>query len=160
MEGMHDDDPASYPLGCLRRGGVRPDLHEVCGIGSGAQRTPRATAARGIDDGPFRDAEKRHQCSPSMAPTQLARNRSEPRCTCPRRKIMNKRWYFQSRKKLVTYWLGMAGYVANAFFRTLGLNSFDDDTSSSSCPWTQNRGKDAQTSLIPIRIPIGRRRYR
>ena len=73
---------------------------------------------------------------------------------------MNKRWYFQSRKKLVTYWLGKAGYVANALFRTLGLNSFDDDTSSSSCPWTQNRGRDAQTSLIPIRIPIGRRRYR
>ena len=48
---------------------------------------------------------------------------------------MNKRWYFQSRKELVTHWLGMAGYVANALFRTLGLNSFDDDTSSSSCPW-------------------------
>jgi len=73
---------------------------------------------------------------------------------------MNKQWYFQSKKKLVTYWLGKGGYVANALFRTLGLNSFDDDTSSSSCPWTQNRGKDAQTSLIPIRIPIGRRRYR
>ena len=29
-----------------------------------AQRTPRAAAARGIDDSPFRDAQKRHQCSP------------------------------------------------------------------------------------------------
>ena len=73
---------------------------------------------------------------------------------------MNRRWYFQSKKKLVTYWLGKGGYVANALFRTLGLNGFDDDTSSSSCPWKQNRGRDAQTSLIPVRIPIGRRRYR
>ena len=73
---------------------------------------------------------------------------------------MNKRWYFKSRKKLVTYWLDKAGYVANALFHKLGLNSFDDDTSSLASHWTQNRGRDAQTSLIPIRIPIGRRRYR
>jgi len=63
MEGMRGDDSASYPLGCLRRGGVRPDLHEVCSIDSGGQRTPRATAAPGIDDSPFGDAEKRYQCS-------------------------------------------------------------------------------------------------
>ena len=73
---------------------------------------------------------------------------------------MNKRSYFQSRKKPVTYWLGKAGYAANALFRMLGLNDFDDDASSSSSPWAQNHGGDAQTSLIPVRIPIGRRRYR
>ena len=73
---------------------------------------------------------------------------------------MNKRWYFQSRKKPVTYRLGRAGYAANALFRMLGLNDLDDDTSSSSSRWTRDHGGDAQTSLIPIRIPIGRRRYR
>ena len=73
---------------------------------------------------------------------------------------MNKRWYFQSRKKPVTYRLGKAGYAANALFRMLGLNDLDDDTSSSSSRWTRNHDGDAQTSLIPIRIPIGRRRYR
>jgi hypothetical protein len=77
MEAMHDDDSASYSLGCLRRGGVRPDPHEVCWIDSGGQRTAGAAAGPGIDDGPFRGAEKRHQCGPSMAPKQQARNRSE-----------------------------------------------------------------------------------
>ena len=77
---------------------------------------------------------------------------------------MNKRWYFQSRKKPVSYRLGKAGYkagyAANALFRMLGLNDLDDGASSSSSPWAQNHGGDAQTSLIPVRIPIGRRRYR
>lgn len=73
---------------------------------------------------------------------------------------MNKRWYLQPRKKLVTYRLGKAGYAANALFRMLGLNDFDHCTSSSPSPWTQNYGEDAQTSLMPIRIPVGRRRYR
>jgi hypothetical protein len=73
---------------------------------------------------------------------------------------MNKRWCFQPRKKSVTYQFSKAGYAANALFRMLGLQNFDDDTSSSSLAWTQNIGGDAQMSLIPIRIPIGRRRYR
>ena len=73
---------------------------------------------------------------------------------------MNKRCYFQSRKKPAISRLGKAAYAANAFFRMLGLNDLDDDTSSSSSRWTRNHGGDTQTSLIPIRIPIGRRRYR
>jgi hypothetical protein len=73
---------------------------------------------------------------------------------------MNKRWYFQPRKKPATYRLGKAGYAANALFRMLGFIDFGGDTSSSSSPWTQNDGGDAQRSLIPVRIPIGRRRYR
>ena len=73
---------------------------------------------------------------------------------------MNKRWHFQSRKRLVTYWLDRARYVANAHFRKLGSNSFDDDTSSSSSHWPQSRGGDAQTSLIAIPIPISRRKCR
>jgi hypothetical protein len=73
---------------------------------------------------------------------------------------MNKRWYFQSRKKPVTYRHGKAGYAANALFRMLGLNDLDDNTSSSSSRWTRNHGGDTQTSLIPVRIPISRRRYR
>ena len=60
---------------------------------------------------------------------------------------------FSIRKKLVTYWLGMAGYVANALFRTLGLNSFDDDTSSSSCPWTQNLAKTRRRLSYPSAFP-------
>jgi len=69
MEGVRGDDSASYPLGCLRRGGVRPDLHEVCSIDSDGQRTPRASAAPGIDDGPFSGRRKAvsvqvYQCSP------------------------------------------------------------------------------------------------
>ena len=71
---------------------------------------------------------------------------------------MNKRWYFQSKKTRVAYWLDKAGHVTNAVFRKLGLNSFDDETSSSSSHWPQNRGGDAQTSLIPI--PIRRRKCR
>jgi hypothetical protein len=73
---------------------------------------------------------------------------------------MNKRSCIQPKKKPVTYWLSKAGYAANALFRMLDLNGFDDDMSSSSSPWTQNQGVDAQTSLAPIRIPIGRRTYR
>jgi hypothetical protein len=73
---------------------------------------------------------------------------------------MNKRWYFQSRKKPVTYWLDKAGYAANVLFRILGLNDVDDNTSSSPSRWTRNHGADAQASLAPIRIPIGRRKYR
>ena len=73
---------------------------------------------------------------------------------------MNKRSSFQSRKKLVTYWLGRAGYVVNVLLRILGLNDFDDNTSSSLSRWTRNHGGDAQASLVPIRIPIGRRRCR
>ena len=73
---------------------------------------------------------------------------------------MNKRWHFQSRKKPATYRLGKAGYAANVLFRMLGLIDFDDNTSSSSSRWTRDHGGDAQTSLVPIRIPIDRRRYR
>lgn len=73
---------------------------------------------------------------------------------------MNKRWYFQSRKKAGHLLARKAGYAANVLFRMLGLNDFDDNTSSSPSRWTRNRGGDAQVSLVPIRIPIGRRRYR
>ena len=73
---------------------------------------------------------------------------------------MNKRSCFQTKKKLVTYWLSKAGYAGNALFRMLGVNDFDDDVSSSSSPWAQSHSGDAQTSLIPVRIPIGRRRCR
>lgn len=73
---------------------------------------------------------------------------------------MNKRWHFQPRKEPATYRLGKAGYAANVLFRMLGLNDFDDNTSSSPSRWTRDHGGDAQASLVPIRIPIGRRRYR
>jgi hypothetical protein len=73
---------------------------------------------------------------------------------------MNKQWCFQSRKKPVSYRLGKAGHAANALFRMLGLNDLDDDAPSSSSPWAQNHGGDAQTSLMPVSISIGRRRYR
>jgi hypothetical protein len=73
---------------------------------------------------------------------------------------MNKRSCFQPQKKPITCWLGNAGYTANALFRMLGLNDFEDDTSSSSSRWTRNHGGDAQTPLVPVRIPVGRRRYR
>jgi len=62
MEGVRGDDSASYPLGCLRRGGVRPDLHEVCSIDSDGQRTPRASAARGSTTVRSAGVEKRYQC--------------------------------------------------------------------------------------------------
>jgi len=69
---------------------------------------------------------------------------------------MNKRCRFQRNKKPIAYWFGKVGYGANALFRLLGLNGFDRDTSSSPSPRNQNHGGDAQTSLIPIRIPIER----
>jgi hypothetical protein len=52
------------------------------------------------------------------------------------------------------------GYAANALFRMLGLNDLDDDAPSSASPWAQNHGGDAQTSLMPVSISIGRRRHR
>ncbi len=72
---------------------------------------------------------------------------------------MNKRSCFQPRKRPITYRLSWAGYAANAVFRMLGLSDFDHGTSSSSSLWTRNHGGEVQTSLVPIRIPIGRRRY-
>ena len=62
------------------------------------------------------------------------------------------------RKKPATNRLGKAGYVTHALLRMLGLDEFNDDTSSSSRR-IQNH-EEAQVSLVPIRIPVGRRRYR
>jgi hypothetical protein len=73
---------------------------------------------------------------------------------------MNKRSYIQPGKRPVTCRSSKANYAANALFRMLGLNGFDDDTSSSLSPWAQHQGGDAPTSLIPIRIAIDRRRHR
>jgi len=70
---------------------------------------------------------------------------------------MNKQPSLQLKKMPLTCRLGRVGYAAEVIFRVLSLNVFDEDASSSRSAWTQNHGADAQTSLIPIRIPVSRR---
>jgi len=55
---------------------------------------------------------------------------------------MNKQPSLQLKKMPLTCRLGRVGYAAEVIFRVLSLNVFDED---------------AQTSLIPIRIPVSRR---
>ncbi|HEU5407054.1 MAG TPA: hypothetical protein VFU48_04770 [Nitrospira sp.] len=74
---------------------------------------------------------------------------------------MNKRLHFLPSKKPVTYWFSKVGCAANALLRMLARFEWFR-------PWHvivsisrhQNHDGDAQSSLIPIRIPIDRPRYR
>lgn len=74
-------------------------------------------------------------------------------------KIMEKRWHFQSSKRLVACWLAKVGYAVNAHLRALARFEWFR-------PWyvivsiNRNYDGDTQASLISIRIPIDRPRYR
>lgn len=72
---------------------------------------------------------------------------------------MNERSYLYPKKKPVTGRLGRVGDAAGAIFRVLCSNVYEEDASSPPSPWTRNYGTDAPASLLPVRIPISRRRY-
>lgn len=72
---------------------------------------------------------------------------------------MNERSHFHPKKKPVTRGLGRVGNAAEVIFRVLCSNVYEEDASSPPSLWTRNYGTDAPTSLLPVRIPISRRKY-
>lgn len=72
---------------------------------------------------------------------------------------MNERSYLHPKKKPVTRRLGRVGDAVEAIFRVLCSNVYEEDASSPPPPRTRNYGTDAPASLLPVRIPISRRRY-
>jgi hypothetical protein len=66
---------------------------------------------------------------------------------------------FQSRAP-VTDRPHKACFIVNALLRMLGWRDFDDDASLLSSRRTRRHGRVGRTSLMPIRIPVGRRNSR
>jgi hypothetical protein len=73
---------------------------------------------------------------------------------------MTERSNFRPRKVPIASRLSKIGSAAKVLVRLLGLNDFDEDTSSSRTPWTQGCGGSMPiSSPIPICTRIGRRWY-
>jgi hypothetical protein len=71
---------------------------------------------------------------------------------------MNKRWHFRRVKRPLSDRLGI-GNLDKVLSSIVGLNVFSKKRPLPPSPWTQGLGGGASTSLIPARIPIGRKQY-
>jgi hypothetical protein len=71
---------------------------------------------------------------------------------------MNKRSNFRREKRLFSDRLRIENPV-KSLFRVFSSNVFGQDRSSSQSLWNRDISGGAPTSLIPVRIPIGRKQY-
>jgi hypothetical protein len=69
---------------------------------------------------------------------------------------MNKRWYFRQVKRPLRDRLRIGNLDK---ILSVGLNVFSRKRPRPLSPRTRSLGGDASTSLIPVRIPIGRKQY-
>jgi len=71
---------------------------------------------------------------------------------------MNKRSNFRREKRLFSDRLEIENPV-KFLFRVFSSSVFGQDRSSSQSLWNRDISGGAPTSLIPVRIPIGRKQY-
>jgi hypothetical protein len=71
---------------------------------------------------------------------------------------MNKRWNCRREKRLFSDRLGIENAV-KSLFRVFSTNVSGQDRSSPQSLWNRDISGGAPTSLIPVRIPIGRKQY-
>jgi len=71
---------------------------------------------------------------------------------------MNKRSNCRREKRLFSDRLGIEDHV-KSLFRVFGINVFAHDRSSPQSLWNRDISGGVLTTLIPVRVPIGRKQY-